>query len=138
MKVMSGNMNLKLEKLTDLQLAKRMSDYIYALQSLAVRAEYYSGGNIPEKEKKELVDDYIKVRDSIREDAKYLNYGRDKQGSALLWDKYFPSVSEASAWGLYAKPDGAFDKDYFESIAEAEKRLTKYYSHDYWQIIAEL
>lgn len=130
-------MEIKLEKLTDLQLAKRMSDYIFALQSIAVRAEYYLDG-CPEKEKKELVNDYIKVRDSIREDARYLNYGRDKKGSALLWDKYFPSVSEASAWGLYAKPDGEFDKEYFESIAEAEKRLTKYYSHDYWQIIAEL
>lgn len=131
-------MEIKLEKLTDLQLAKRMSDYIFALQSIAVRAEYYSCGECPEKERNELINDYIKVRDSIREDARYLNYGRDKQGSALLWDKYFPSVSEASAWGLYAKPDGRFDKEYFESIAEAEKRLTKYYSHDYWQIIAEL
>ena len=130
-------MEIKLEKLTDLQLAKRMSDYIFALQSIAVRAEYYSDG-CPEKEKKELADDYIKVRDSIREDARYLNYGRDKKGSALLWDKYFPSVSEASAWGLYAKPDGVFYKEYFKSIEEAEKRLTKYYSHDYWQIIAEL
>lgn len=130
-------METRLEKMTDLQLAKRMSDYISALQSLTVRAEYYSDG-CPEKEKKELADDYTKVRDSIREDARYLNYNRDKAGSPLLWDKYFPSVSEASAWGLYSKPDGKFDKEYFKSIEDAEKRLTKYYSYDYWQIIAEL
>ena len=129
---------MKLEKLTDLQLAKRMSDYIAMLQSIAVRAEYYSLGECPEKERNELTDDYIKVRDSIREDMNYLNYNTDKKGSRLLWDKYYPSVNEAAAWGLYAKPDGAFDKEYFKSIEEAETRLTKYYSYDYWQIIAEL
>lgn len=129
---------MKLEKLTDLQLAKRMSDYISMLKSITVRAEYYSLGECPEKERNELTDDYIKVRDSIREDMNYLNYNKDKKGSRLLWDKYYPSVNEAAAWGLYAKPDGAFDKDFFESIGEAENRLTKYYSYDYWQIIAEL
>lgn len=130
-------METRLEKMTDEQLAKRMSKYISLLQSIAVRAEYYSIGQCPEKERKELNEDYIKVRDGIREDAKYLNYGRDKQGSRLLWDKYFPSVSEASAWGLYADPCGDFTKDYFKSLAYAEERLTKYYSYDYWRIIAE-
>lgn len=130
-------METKLEKLTDEQLAKRMAKYISMLQSIAVRAEYYSGGQCPEKERKELTADYIKVRDEIREDARYLNYGKDKKGSALLWDKYYPSVSEAAAWGLYADPDGYFDKEYFKSISDAEKRLTKYYSYDYWRIIAE-
>ena len=130
-------METRLEKLTDEQLAKRMSKYISVLESLTVRAEYYSGGMCPEKERAELSADYIKVRDAIREDARYLNYGKDKKGSALLWDKYYPSVSEASAWGLYGDPDGSFDKEYFESISDAEKRLTKYYSYDYWRIIAE-
>lgn len=137
MKVMNGDMEIKLEKLTDTELAKRMSKYISALRSIAVRAEYFSDF-CPEKEKAELTKDYIEVRDSIRRDAEYLNYGRKKQGSTLLWDKYFPSVIEASAWGLYAKPDGKFDKEYFKSIDDAENRLTKYYSYDYWQIIAEL
>ncbi len=126
-----------LEKLTDEQLARRMSKYISTLQSIAVRAEYYSLGQCGEKELKELSNDYKKVRDSIREDSRYLNYGRDKKGSPLLWDKYFPSVSEAAAWGLYADPDGEFNAEYLKSLADAEKRLTKYYSHDYWRIIAE-
>ena len=130
-------MEIKLEKLSDLQLAKRISGYISALQSIAVRAEYYSFGTCSEKEKDELISDYVKVRDSIREDARYLNYARDKPGSTLLWDKYFPSVSEASAWGLYANPEDSFDKEYFQSIKDAQKRLTKYYSYDYWRIIAE-
>lgn len=130
-------METKLEKLSDLLLAKRMAKYISMLQSIAVRAEYYSGGSCPEKEKNELIADYVKVRDAIREDARYLNYGKDKKGSALLWDKYYPSVSEAAAWGLYADPDGNFNKEYFKSLSDAEKRLTKYYSYDYWRIIAE-
>ncbi|MEE1012260.1 MAG: hypothetical protein U0L11_09555 [Acutalibacteraceae bacterium] len=137
MKVMSGNMEIRLEKLSDEQIAKRMSKYISMLESISVRAEYYSDGNCPEKERDELSSDYVKVRDSIREDARYLNYGKDKKGSSLLWDKYYPSVSEASAWGLYADPDGKFDKEYFKSISDAEKRLIKYYSYDYWRIIAE-
>ena len=130
-------METRLEKLSDEQLAKRMSIYISTLESISVRAEYYSGGNCPEKERAELSADYIKVRDSIREDARYLNYVKDKKGSSLLWYKYYPSVSEASAWGLYADPDGNFDKEYFKSISDAENRLIKYYSYDYWRIIAE-
>ena len=131
-------MEIKLEKLSDEQLAKRMSEYISTLESITVRAEYYSCGNCPEKERQELTADYVRVRDAIREDARYLNYNKDKKGSVLLWDKYYPSVSEASAWGLYAAADGVFDKEYFKSISDAKKRLTKYYSYDYWQIIAEL
>lgn len=131
-------MNIKLEKLTDLQLAKRMSEYIATLQSITVRAEYYSLGQCPEKERKELDADYIRVRDGIREDLNYLNYNKDKKGSKLLWDKYYPSVNEAAAWGLYADLEGDFDGEYFKSIAVAEEKLTKYYSFDYWQIIAEL
>ena len=130
-------METKLEKLSDEQLAKRMSKYISMLESIMVRAEYYSGGSCPEKERRELTEDYVRVRDGIREDARYLNYGRDKKGSALLWDKYYPSVSEASAWGLYADPDGDFDREYFKSVSDAQKKLTKYYSYDYWRIIAE-
>lgn len=138
MKVTNGNMETRLEKLTDLQLAKRMSEYIATLQSIAVRAEYYSLGQCPEKERRELNSDFVRVRDGIRGDAHYLNYNRDKKGSKLLWDKYFPSVNEASAWGLYADPEGEFNKEYFDSVAAAEEKLTKYYSFDYWQIIAEL
>ena len=130
-------METKLEKYSDLQLAKRVSEYIATLQSIRLRADYYSLGGASEEELREIADDYKKVRDSVRADAKYLNYNKDKNGTALLWDKYYPSVSEASAWGLYADPEGAFDKEFFKSISEAEKRLTKYYSYDYWRIIAE-
>ncbi len=130
-------METRLEKLTDEQLAKRMSKYISLIQSITVRAEYYSLGQITDKERTELTADYLKVRDGVREDAKYLNYNSDKIKSKLLRDKYFPSVSEAAAWGLYAEPNGEFGKEYFESLAEAKKRLTKYYSYDYWRIIAE-
>lgn len=137
-KAMNGDaMEVRLEKLTDLQLALRMSKYIAAVESLEVRAEYYSGGNCPQKEFDELVGDYVKIRDSIREDAHYLNFNKDKKGSKLLWDKFYPSVNEAWAWSLYADPE-KLDKEYFKSLAEAKKRLTKYYSYDYWQIIAEL
>ena len=138
MKAMSGeNMETRLEKLTDEQLAKRMSKYIATLQSITVRAEYYSMGQCPEKERKELNADYVKVRDGIREDLNYLNYNKNKRGSMLLWDKYYPSVNEAAAWGLYADPEGGFDDEYFKSVAVAEEKLTKYYSYDYWRIIAE-
>lgn len=130
-------METRLEKLSDLQLAKRMSKYIAALQSIRLRADYYSLGAASQQELAELSRDYKNVRDSLREDARYLNYNRDKKGSALLWDKYYPSVNEASAWGMYADPDGEFDKDFFKSISETEKRLTKIYSYDYWRIIAE-
>ena len=130
-------MKIRLEKLSDLQLAKRMSKYISTLQSIRLRADYYSLGAASKEELDELSRDYKKVRDSLREDAKYLNYNKGKKGSPLLWDKYYPGVSEASAWGMYADPDGEFDKEFFKSISETEKRLTKYCSYDYWRIIAE-
>lgn len=129
-------MEKKLEKLEDKKLALRMSKYISSLESIRVRAEYYSAGSVPEKEMKELADDYEKVRASIRNDSEYLSFNKGA-GSALLRDKYAPSVIEAAVWGLYADPK-VFDKDYFKSIDDALERLTKYYPYDYWQIIAEL
>ena len=84
-----------------------------------------------------MTADYVATRESLKEDWQYLNFNRNS-GGKLLWDKYFPSVSEAASWGLYADPEGKFDKEYFKSIDDALKRLTKYYSYDYWQIIAEL
>ena len=137
MKAMNGDAMVKLEKLSDKQLALRMSKYIAMLESIRVRAEYFSAGQCPQKERDELTADYILTRDSLKEDWQYLNFNRNS-GGKLLWDKYFPSVSEAAAWGLYADPEGDFDKEYFKSIDDTLERLTKYYSYDYWQIIAEL
>ncbi len=137
MKAMNGNMGTKLEKLTDEQLAKRMSKYIAMTESLKVRAEYYSAGQCPQKELDELKNDYIRLRDSLKSDWQYLNFNKNS-GSRLLWDKYFPSVSEAANWGMYADPENGFTKEFFKSIDDANERLTKYYSYDYWQIIAEL
>ncbi len=137
MKAMNGDAMVKLEKMSDKQLALRMSKYIATLESIKIRAEYFSAGECPAKERNELIEDYKFTRDSLKEDWQYLNFNRNT-GSKLLWDKYFPSVSEAAAWGLYADPEGAFDKAYFKSIDDALARLTKYYSYDYWQIIAEL
>ena len=125
----------KLEKMSDEQLAMRMSKYIAMLESIKVGAEYYSAGQCPEKELDELKNDYIKLRDSLKSDWQYLNFNKNS-GSRLLWDKYFPSVSEAAAWGMYADPENGFTKEYFKSIDDAYERLTKYYSYDYWQIIA--
>lgn len=131
-------MEARLEKLTDVQLAMRMSKYIALVDSIAVRAEYYALGQCPEKERCELVSDYIKLRDSLKTDAEYLNFNRDKKGGKLLWDKYFPSVNEAAAWGMYADPENFADKDFIKSLEDTKERLIKYYSYDYWQIIAEL
>ena len=47
-------MDIKLEKLEDKKLALRMSKYIAALESIKLRAEYYSLGGCPDKELKEL------------------------------------------------------------------------------------
>jgi len=131
-------METRLEKLTDIQLALRMSKYIALNESITLRAEYYALGQCPEKERKELVADYKKLRDALKADAEYLNYNRDKKGSKLLWDKYFPTVSEAAAWGMYADPEKFVDKEYLKSLEDTHERLVKYYSYDYWQIIAEL
>ncbi len=136
MKATNGDI-MKLEKLTDKQLALRMSKYIAMTESIMVRAEYYSAGQCPQKELDELKNDYIKLRDSLKSDWQYLNFNKNA-GSRLLWDKYFPSVSEAANWGMYADPENGFTKEYFKSVDDANERLTKYYSYDYWQIIAEL
>lgn len=134
---MNGEKMTKLEKLSDEQLALRMSKYIAMLESIKIRAEYYSAGQCPQRELDELENDYIKLRDSLKSDWQYLNYNKNS-GSKLLWDKYFPSVSEAAAWGMYADPVNGFTKEYFKSVDDAYERLTKYYSYDYWQIIAEI
>lgn len=124
---------VKLDKLSDRELALRMSKYIAELESIKVRAEYYSFADGCAKEKAELAADYARVRDALREEARMLSFMPEKR-NAMLRDKYAPSVVEAAAWGLYAdSPD-----EYPQSVDDALARLTKYYSYDYWRIIAEM
>ena len=125
---------VKLEKLSDRELALRMSKYIADLESIKLRAEYYSLADGCRKEKNELAADYARVRDFLREEARILSFMQEKM-SALLRDKYAPSVVEAAAWGMYAERQSG---EFLKSVDDTLARLTKYYSYDYWRIIAEM
>ena len=127
---------VKLEKLSDRELALRMSKYIADLESIKLRAEYYSLADGCRKEKNELVAAYARVRDFLREEARILSFMQEKK-SALLRDKYAPSVVEAAAWGMYADPERQ-SGEFLKSVDDTLARLTKYYSYDYWRIIAEM
>ena len=127
---------VKLEKLSDRELALRMSKYIADLESIKLRAEYYSLADGCRKEKNELAVDYARVRDFLREEARILSFMQEKM-SALLRDKYAPSVVEAAAWGMYADPEHQ-SGEFLKSVDDTLARLTKYYSYDYWRIIAEM
>lgn len=127
---------VKLEKLSDRELALRMSKYIADLERIKLRAEYYSLADGCRKEKNELAVDYARVRDSLREEARILSFMQEKM-SALLRDKYAPSVVEAAAWGMYADAERQ-SGEFLKSVDDTLARLTKYYSYDYWRIIAEM
>ena len=127
---------VKLEKLSDRELALRMSKYIADLESIKLRAEYYSLADGCCKEKNELAVDYARVRDFLREEARILSFMQEKM-SALLRDKYAPSVVEAAAWGMYADLERQ-SGEFLKSVDDTLARLTKYYSYDYWRIIAEM
>ena len=127
---------VKLEKLSDRELALRMSKYIADLESIKLRAEYYSLADGCRKEKNELAVDYARVRDFLREEARILSFMQEKM-SALLRDKYAPSVVEAAAWGMYADPEHQ-SGEFLKSVDDTLARLTKYYSYDYWRIISEM
>lgn len=70
---------VKLEKLSDRELALRMSKYIADLESIKLRAEYYSLADGCRKEKDELAADYARVRDSLREEAQILSFMQEKR-----------------------------------------------------------
>lgn len=130
-------MTEKLEKLTDAQLAERMAGWLDILESLRMQAEYYALGGCPEKERTAAMRDYQALRTQLRADAEYLTYHKDIKASRLLRDCYGPAVTEAAAWGLYADPADGFNDAFLDSLAQAFRRLTKQYSYDYWQILAE-
>lgn len=130
-------MEEKLEKLTDQALAARMAGYLDVLESLRMQAEYYALGSCPAKERDAAMRDYQTVRDQVRADAQYLTCHKEAKASRLLRDFYAPAVIEAAAWGFYADPADGFDLAFLDSLAQGYRRLTKQYSYDYWQILAD-
>ena len=130
------DMEEKLEKLTDEQLAARMAGFLDVLESLRMQGEYYALGGCLVPEQEAAMRDYLRVREKVRADAQYLTYHKEIRASRLLRDFYAPAVIDAAAWGFYADPSDGFNPAFLDSLAAGYRRLTKQYSYDYWQILA--
>ncbi len=131
-------MKEELIKLTPEQLARRMVSYIDATDSLILRAEYFMGGDCPERELAQIRKDYAKLKAAIRADAGYAVHNKHSGvGCAVYESRFLPSVTQAAAWGYDAPDDCLADKTLIDCLKAGRKKLTAEFSEDYWRILAQ-
>ena len=122
------------KNLKDTELAGIMVDYISRVNQLEEIVGQYinssDNGTISAYQIKNL---YKQLKDELRETANYLRLVRNHGGSKLYMYFFCPSVQEASAFGFSAPVNSTIDQRFYSSVADAQYKLTKYYSIEDWK-----
>lgn len=117
--------------MTDSELAKVMVNYIGRVEYLQYTIGRYLEGNNCISES-QIRSEYAQLKEELREDSHYLSLKRNLKGSALYEGAFEPSIREASAFGFTVSVNAAVNQLMYNAVAEAQYKLTKYYSLEEW------
>ncbi|WP_195199846.1 hypothetical protein [Faecalispora jeddahensis] len=133
----------EIKKMTDQELAARMVGYIERIQKLMddISPMLQKMPSRDESYKVDLIrDEYIRLKQEIKDDAHYLDLGRnerDDPGAGIYNGFFDPSIREASAEGFMAPSNSRIDYKFYDSLATAKYKLTKYYDLTEWKGLLE-
>ena len=121
------------KNLPDTKLATIMVNQINRVEHLMQMIEEYldsqNHGSVPATR---IKSEYKKIKNELREDAKYLDLVRNREGSKLYMYQFSPSIQEASAWGFTVSTNSTINQTMHSAVEEAHYKLTKYYSLEEW------
>ncbi|MGE5496011.1 MAG: hypothetical protein ACM3S4_12005 [Burkholderiales bacterium] len=124
---------MELDKLTDKEIAQRMVDYIERVDRLISRITPYLSSYKRCPEKDLILVEYKLQKDSIREDAHWLDLRRNYNRDNSLLQTYFRwTIPEVAACGLMAPTNSDINLKLLNSLAEARYRLQKHLSLEKW------
>lgn len=118
-------------EMTDSELAKRMVNYILRVEHLQSIISNYLNGN-DNISVLQIRREYSELKEELREDAHCLGLKKNYTGSELYMGAVAPSIKEAAANGFRTPIHSAISQMMYNSVAEAQYRLTKYYSLEEW------
>ena len=125
------------KRMSDEELAKYMVEYINRTERLSQTVSDYIQGKTGKGSMECIRAEYKALKQSIKDDAHYVNLIGNRTYTGSLYDAYFvPSISEAAAEGFSSAVNGRIDNRFVSSIYDAIYKLTKYYSLEEWENIA--
>ena len=133
----------ELKTMNDQELAVRIVDYVERVQKLMDNIEPFLQKMVSREEsyKIDLIrDEYKRLKQEIKDDAHYLDLGRNERNDpgARLYNAFFdPSIREASAEGFMAPTNSKIDYRFYDALATARYKLTKYHDLDEWKAIVD-
>ena len=127
---------MELKNLSDKKLAERIIDYIERTDKLKRDiSNYLEEKKFSQIKINSIRDDYKKLKEELRADAKYLDLARNQSGSLVYKSAFKPSIREAAAFGFTVATNGAVNFSMFCAVSEAHYKLTKYYTLDKWKSV---
>ena len=128
---------MRLNELSDIEIAQRMADYIKRVNRLMDKISPYLNSYKRCNEKDLILTEYKLLKDSIREDAHWLSVQRNEcEDDSILQNQFRWSIPEAAAFGFTASTNSKIDYKLYDSLAEAEYKLTKFVSLEEWGKLA--
>lgn len=127
------------KRMADEELVMHIIDYIRRTDKLMQIVSDYMEGKTDRSAADFIHAEYKALKQSIKDDAHYINLSGNRTYIDSLYDSYFaPSISEASAEGFAAPTNSKIDSKMFSSLYDAHYKLTKYYTLKEWENIAYL
>ena len=120
------------KNMTDSELASIMVNYINRIEHLQNMISGYIDRRIIDISPEKIRAEYRQLKYELREDAKYLDQVKNKNGSILYKSAFSPSIREAEAFGFTVPVNAVVNFQMFSSVEEAHYKLTKYYSLEDW------
>lgn len=119
--------------MTDSELALIMVNYINRIEHLRnLIGTYLDSVDSRCIQPIQIKEIYKQLKYELRDDYKYLDLSRNKQGSRIYMHYFSPSIREAYAWGFTVPVNGSVNFAMFSAVSEAHYKLTKYYSLEEW------
>ena len=127
-----------LYRMSNQQLAKRILSYINRTEALQKQVSDILDKHIVFN-KELLMDEYRDLKNALRRDSREVQrkeFDRPVRTNEVK-NNFYWSVMEAAAEGLISRVGSRIDFEFFSYIAEAHYKLTKYYSKEEWEALAE-
>lgn len=113
--------------LTEKQIIQRAKEYQERIEKLESKiSEYLSGNQALERE---IREEYKKVKSEISSEAKHFDSEKNSiEDISNIHSSYQCGIMESAAHGFEMRSNGKISQEMFNSLEEAEYRLTKYLS----------
>jgi hypothetical protein len=132
-----GGNKMELRDMTNKEVAKRVYDYLIRIDKL--KGEISKKLNHFEKIDADYIrQEYKLLKKSIKKDAHYMSLSRNYvKDNSILQNQFRDVIFEAVAYGFNSAINSQINHQFWDSLEEAEYKLTKFTSIEEWKMLSE-